>query len=145
MLPPINPSPTNPRSATRSGRQVGATEIACASHQQLLGREPEDGLAAGGRYHHLFLDPCRGVTVGGRRIGLQREDHALLDLDRVLERVEPADDRALPQRQANAMSELKTEAFFFALEPEVLRAGPQQGDVAGSHARPDKVDSRVDP
>src|SRR5207248_3411929 len=100
--------------------QLDAREVARAGHQKCLGRKLEDGAAAGLGHNDLLLDAGGGVTVAGRAVGLEGEDHALLDLEGMIERVEAADDRALPQRQADAVTELQAEAFLFVVEAEIL-------------------------
>src|SRR6185295_2409139 len=77
---------------------VEATSVR-VRHEELGRREARDDLRSLGGDHDLFLDPGRGVAVLGRAVGLERDDHALLELDRVVERVEPADDRPLVQEQ----------------------------------------------
>src|SRR5690349_11468773 len=54
--------------------------------EQLVGRELRDDHGAVGSDDDLLLDPGRRVAVLGRAVCLERDDHALLELDRVLER-----------------------------------------------------------
>src|SRR4028119_717572 len=90
-------------------------------NEELLCREQRDDPGAVGCDDDLLLDARGGETVAGRAVGLQREDHALLDLDGVLERVEPADDRPLVQREAESVPELQPEGRHLVLEAEVAR------------------------
>src|SRR5437870_8471010 len=64
-------------------------------HHQLFGGEQREQLWAVRGDHDLLLDSRRRVAVLGRAVRLQGEDHALLELDRVLERVQPAEDGPL--------------------------------------------------
>src|SRR6266540_6554003 len=77
--------------------------------RQLLRRVQGDHLGALGGHHHLLLDPRGRVPVRRRAVGLQREDHALADLHRMLHRVQPADDRPLVQAEAEPVAELEPE------------------------------------
>jgi hypothetical protein len=53
--------------------------------------------------YDLFLDPRGRVAVRGRAVGLQREDHSGLEFDWSLERIQPADDRPLVQRETESV------------------------------------------
>src|SRR5438270_860949 len=66
-------------------QQVGAAHVGAAGDEQLLGRKPGQHLAAVGGDDDLLLDARGRAPVGGRAVGLEREDHSLLDHDRVLE------------------------------------------------------------
>ena len=98
-----------------------------------------------GGHDDLLLDPRRGDAVLGRAVRLEGDDHALLELDRVVERVEPADDRALVEEQADAVAELEPEALHLVVEPELLGLGPDARDLVGGHARAHQLDRLVDP
>src|SRR5215471_4434338 len=74
--------------------------------EKLFGGEESNYPATRVGDHHLLLDPRRRMAIRGGAIGLQREDHPLLDLQRFIERDEPADDRPLVQSQAQPMAEL---------------------------------------
>src|ERR1700681_1303892 len=113
--------------------------------EQLFGREQRQQRAAAGRDHDLLLDSRRRLTVGGGAIGLEREDHALAQLDRVFERIEAGDDRPLVQPEPETVAELQPERGHLALETEVLRFRPQSGDLIGGGPRPHQVDRRIDP
>ena len=65
--------------------EVGAADVRAAGDEQLVGREAGDHVAARRGHDDLFLDPRRGPPVGRSAVGLQREDHPFLELDRVLE------------------------------------------------------------
>ena len=58
----------------------------------------------------LLLDAGGRAAVGRGAVGLEREDHALLELDRALERVQPRDHRRLVEADAEAVAELEAEA-----------------------------------
>ena len=107
--------------------------------------EAGDHLRAVGGDDDLLLDPGRRHAVLGRAVRLERDDHALLQLDRVLERVQPADDRALVQEQPDAVAELEPERLHLAIEPELLGLRPDAGDLVGRDARAHQLDRGVDP
>src|SRR6185312_9302219 len=92
--------------------------------RQLVGRVERDHLGALGRHDVLHRDARRREAVARRAIGLEREHHALLDLHRVLEGVEPADDRPLVEAQAQAMAEQQAERLHLAGEADRRGLGP---------------------
>src|SRR4051794_39529575 len=100
---------------SRSGAATAVSTTGPASvrvrDEQLGGREARDHLRAVGRDDDLLLDPGGGVAVLGGAVRLERDDHALLELDRVLERVEPADDGPFVEEQPDAVAELEAEAL----------------------------------
>jgi hypothetical protein len=98
-----------------------------------------------GRDHDFFLDPRRRNAVLGRAVRLEGDDHAFLDLDRVVERVEAADDRALVQEEPHAVTELQPEALHLVVEPELLGFWPDAGNLVGGHAGAHELDRGVDP
>src|SRR5262249_56648039 len=77
--------------------------------EQFLRGKPGNDLDAAVHHDDLLLQPGGRDAIAGRAVGLQREHHALLDLHRGIERGEPADDRALVQRQAEPVAELQAE------------------------------------
>src|SRR5712691_12432207 len=105
----------------RAGRRVSVG----VGDKQFLGRELGEDLHAVRRDHYLFLNPGRRYAVGCRTVGFQGKDHALLDLDRRVQRREPADDRALVQGQAEAMPELQAERGLLVREADVLSGRPE--------------------
>src|SRR5438874_510831 len=84
----------------RQGPEGG--RMTAAGDEQLLRREARDHLAAVLRDDELLLDPRRRPAVRRGPERLEREHHPFLDLDRVVEGDEPAEDRLLPDRQADA-------------------------------------------
>src|SRR5690349_18062818 len=76
-------------------------------HEQLLRREAGQDLGPVRRDDDLLLDPGRRVAVLRRAVRLEGDHHALLQLDRVVDRVQAADDRALVQEQPDAVAELE--------------------------------------
>src|SRR5215813_13939470 len=92
--------------------------------REFLGREQADDPATGVGHHHLFLDARRRIAVRGRAIGLEREYHAFLDLERMRQRNHPTDDGALMQRQSETMTELQTKGRHLVGKAELLRLGP---------------------
>src|SRR5919204_222616 len=101
----------SPPCASPTTRWAAGRRGSCwsASRPTARRREAGDHLAAVGRHHELLLDPRRRPAVGGRPEGLEREHHPLLDRLGMVERHEPADDRLLPDREADAVAELQRE------------------------------------
>ncbi len=125
--------------------QVGATDVAPPRDQQLVGREARDHLAAGRGDDDLLLDPRRRAAVGRCAVGLQREDHPLLERDGVVERVHPRDHRRLVQADADAVPELESEAGLLVREAELLGGRPDRGDPVRRHPGPDERDRGIEP
>ena len=65
--------------------EIGTADVHATGDEQLFGREARDHIAAARRHDDLFLDPRRGPAVGRSAVRLEREDHPLLELDRMLE------------------------------------------------------------
>ena len=125
--------------------EVGAAHVRAAGDEQLVGREARDHVAPGRGHDDLFLDPRRRAPVRRGAVGLEREDHAFLELDRVLERVDARDHRRLVEPDADAVSELEAEAGLLVREAELLGGRPDLGDPVRRHAGPDERDRRVEP
>src|SRR5688572_6288694 len=112
---------------SRRSRSSSAADAAASvrsvliGDEQLLRREAGDDLRPFGGDDHLLLDPRRGVAVGGRAVRLEGDDHPFLELDRVLQRVQAADDRPLVKEQADAVAELEPEALHLRIEAELFR------------------------
>ena len=85
------------------------------------------------------------MAVAGGAVGLEREDHALFELDGAVERVHARDHRRLVQPDADAVPELQPEARLLAGEAELLGGRPHGCDLVGRGARPDEVDRGVEP
>ena len=68
---------------------AGRRPVALAGDEQLLGRELRDHLAPVGGHDELLLDAGRRPAVRRRPVGLQGEDHALLEWLWMVERHEP--------------------------------------------------------
>src|SRR3989454_3811084 len=102
-------------------------------------------LSALGHDDHLFLDARRRDAVGRRAVGLDREDHPGLELHRVVERVQPADDRPFVEAQPEPVAEVEAERGHLALEPDLRRLRKGPGDPVGRHARLDQRDRLVHP
>src|SRR5918994_3951931 len=113
--------------------------------EQLLRREAGDDLRLAGGDDDLLLDARRRVAVCGGAVGLERDDHALLELDRVVERVEAADDRPLVEEEPHAVAELEPEALHLRVEAELLGLRPDRCDLVGRDARLHQLDRRIDP
>src|SRR5262245_54918067 len=105
------------------------TRSVLVGDRQLVGREQRDDLCAGRGHDHFLLDARGGGAVGGRAVRLDGEHHARLQLHRVVERIQPADDRPFVQAQADAVAEVETEGGHLALEADVLRFGERSGDL----------------
>ena len=79
--------------------------------------------AAVGRDDQLLLDAGRAPAVGGRPVGLEREDHALLEDLGVIQRDQPAEDRAFPDAEPDAVAVLQRERRLLVGEAELLAVG----------------------
>src|SRR4051812_42282131 len=124
---------------------VGAAYVRRAGDEQLVGGEAGQDLVPVLRDDDLLLDPRRRAPVRRRAVGLEREDHSLLELYRALEGVDARDHRRLVQPDADPMPELEAEAALLVVEPEVVCRGPDRGDLVSRHARANEVDRGVKP
>src|SRR5262245_50511083 len=95
--------------------------------EELLRREEREHAGAAGAGDDALLQPRGGVACTGRAVRLQGEDHTLAQLDRVLERGEPGDDRPLVQAEPEAVAELQAERRHLVVETEILRPRPEPG------------------
>ena len=93
----------------------------------------------------LFLDAGRRLAVARGAVRLEGEHHALLDLDRVVERVDARDHRRLVEADAEAVPELQAEARLLVGEAELLRGRPDARDLVGRHAGAHELDRVVEP
>ena len=99
----------------------------------------------GRRDDDLLLDPRRRAPVGRGAVRLEREHHALLELDRGLERVDARDHRRLVEADADPVPELEAEARLLVGEAELLGGRPDLRDPVRGHAGPHERDRRVEP
>src|SRR3984893_17745800 len=109
-------------------KEVESLALIPAGDRQVDGGEPGEDLWAVVVAHALFLDAGRGDAVGRRAVRLHREHHPRLELDGVLKGVQPRDDRALVQAEAEAVRELQSERRELAVEAEVRGARQRQRD-----------------
>src|SRR3954453_19381874 len=130
------------RGLARLDRRRGSVRV---GDEQVLRREQRQHLGPVVGDHDLLLDPSGGEAVGRGAVGLQREDHADLELHRLLHRVQPADDRPLVQTEPEAVGELQAERLHLAAEAEPLGLRQQGGDRVGADAGPDPLDPAVHP
>src|SRR5215813_255611 len=138
-----------PSMRERAGVRVGASRaysaLVAVGDGQFVRGEERDDLRALGRDDHLLLDPRRRDAVRGRAIGLDREDHARLELHGLVQGVEPRDDRTLVEPKAEPVAEVEAEGSHLALEADLLRLGKALGDALGGYARLDESDGAVHP
>src|SRR5262249_33923780 len=99
--------------------------------RKFVGREARDDLGAARRHDHFFLDASRGHPIGGWAIGLDREHHTGLQLHRIVERVQAADDRPLVQAQTDAVAKVEAEGGHLAVEADLLRFRKPARDLVG--------------
>ncbi len=125
--------------------EVRAAHVRAAGDEQLIGREAGDHVAPGRGHDDLFLDPRRGPAIRRSAVGLEREDHPFLELDRVLEGMDARDHRRLVEPDADAVSELETEAGLFVREAELLGSRPDLRDLVRRHPGPHELDRRIEP
>ncbi len=93
----------------------------------------------------LFLDAGCGLAVACGAVGLEGEDHAFLDRDRVVEGVDAGDHRCFVEADAEAVTELEAEARLLVGEAELLRGRPDTRDLVGRGAGADELDRVVEP
>ena len=122
--------PVQREAGLRVGRHDRRHQYAFATNSS-CGREAGDDLRPVRGDDDLLLDPGRREAVLRRAVRLEGDDHALLDLDRVVERVEAADDRALVEEQPDAVAELEAEALHLVVEAELLGLRPDARDLVG--------------
>src|SRR6267143_5884789 len=87
-----------------------------------------------GRKDHLFLDARGRDAVGRRAIGLHREHHAGLELDRLAQRRQARDERTLVQAETEAVAEIETEGVHLAREADLLCLRHGERDLVGRPA-----------
>ena len=115
-----SPASSGRRPGRRAGRRHGRTS---SGDEQLLGREAREHLRAGRRDHDLLLDPRSRAAVGRRAVGLEREHHPHLELDRGVERVQPRDHRELVEADPDPVAELEAEGRVLVRHADLLRLG----------------------
>src|SRR5437868_4402081 len=126
------------------GKRTADGVLAAGRDEQLLRRETRDHLAAVFRDYELLLDPRRRPAVRRRPEGLEREHHPLLDLGRIVERHETAEDRLLPDREPDPVSVLQRERRLLVRETELVRLRPHGNDVCSGHAGPNERDGVIE-
>src|SRR6478752_3201722 len=100
-------------------------------HGDLLDREVGDDLDAVLLDDQHFLD-AHAVTKALAVLRLERERHALLNLDRMIERPDARDHRRIVLREAEAVTpEIGGGLVFVFVAPGLHRRGPLHRDVAG--------------
>src|SRR5207245_9920084 len=87
--------------------------------RKLVGRKERDDLGAARRHDDFFLDASRGYAVGRRAIGFDREHHARLQLHRIVEGGQAADDRPFVEPQADAATAIEHEGSHDAVEADL--------------------------
>src|SRR5437763_1870353 len=120
---PMRPVPIQP---SFSSVGVGNREFLCRVKR-------DDARALRGK-NHLFLDARGRDAVGRRTIGLHREHHAGLQLDRLAQGREARNQRALVQPEAEAMAEVEAEGVHLAGETDFLCLRHGEGNLVGRHA-----------
>ena len=76
-----------------------------------------------GSHDELLFDAGGGPPVGRRCVGLEGEHHALLDLDRGIDGVQPADDRPFVETDSHAVAELEPEGIHLVSNPNSSALG----------------------
>src|SRR5579862_5455662 len=133
------------RLALTRGRQLTIhREVMGARNQQLFGRETRDHFVPGWRDYNLFLDARGTPSVRRWSERLQREHHSGLDLTGMVERHEAADDRLLPDRQADSVPILQSEGRLFIRESEVGCLRPHRRDFRRRPPGTHQLDGRVE-
>src|SRR5437867_5461944 len=135
-----------PTPGPRGRRACGpCARLVAVGDRQLLGGEERDDLGALGSDDHLLLDARRRDTVGRRAVGLDGEDHPRVELRRIVERVEAADDGPLVETEPEPVAEVEAERGHLGLEPDLLRLREGPGDPVGRHPGLDQGDRLVHP
>ena len=114
-----------------------------ACDQQLFRRETRDDFVSGFGDDNFFFDARRAPAVGGGPEGFQRKHHSGLDLARMIEGDQAADDGFFPDRQTNAVAVLQSEGGFFIGEAKVGGLGPDRGNLGGGAAGTNQFDGCV--
>ena len=91
-----------------------------AGDQQFFRREARDDFAAIFGDDDFFFETRGGPAVGCGPVGFQREDHAFFDHFGMIEGNQAAEDRFLPDRQADAVAILQCKGGFFVGEAELF-------------------------
>src|SRR5262245_41653642 len=125
--------------------RIDSVPLASVGDRQFVGREQRDDLSALRGHDDFLLDARGGRAVAGRAVRLDREDHTRFELHRLLERVEPRDDRALVQAEAEPVTEVEPERRYLALEADVLRLRKTPGDAVRGDAGLDQLDGAIHP
>src|SRR5438309_5008732 len=131
---PMRPVPIQP---SFNSVRVGNREFLCRVKR-------DDARALRGE-DHFFLDARGRDAVGRRAIGLHREHHAGLELDRFAQGREARDERALVQPEAQAMAEVEAEGVHLAGEADLLCLRHGERNLVGRHARLQQLDRPIHP
>src|SRR5215469_9285973 len=126
------------------GRQWSADGVVLgAGDEQLLRGKSGDDFVAGRGHDDFLFDAGSAPAISRRPERLQRKYHPRLDLLRMIEGNETADNRLLPDGEADSMTVLQSESRLFIGKAEVLRPGPDGRDFARASSRADQFDGRV--
>src|SRR3972149_3519324 len=128
----------------RGGQWPSGSVIMMAGDHEIVGGEARDDLVTCFGDNNLFFDARRAPTICGWPISFKRKDHAWLDLGRMIERDESADDRLLPNRETNTMPVLQRECGFFIWETEFFGFWPQGRNLAGCTTRTNKFNRSIE-
>src|SRR5215469_18715684 len=115
-------------------RPAGGPVLA-ARHQQFLRGKLCDHLTAVRGDDEFLLDPRGRPAIAGGPVGLQGENHALLQRLGMIQRHQPAEDRLLPDGQADPVAVLQAEGGGLVGETELVRPGPERDDVRRGRSR----------
>jgi len=113
--------------------------------RQLFGGIKRDDLRALGRENHFFLDARSGDAVARGAVGFDREHHPCLQLDRLLERSEPRDQRPLMQAEPQPVAEVEAKGLHLARKADLLRLREGARDLVAGHPGLQEVDRLVHP
>src|SRR6266852_9545677 len=94
------------------GAFTEAVPVLPTGDQQVAGGEPGEQAGSVRGEVDFLLDTSRAPSVGSGPVRLDREDHALLELDRVFERVVPAHQRLFSEAETQAVGALQPEALL---------------------------------
>src|SRR6202023_869295 len=129
---------------TCSGQRAVYREIVRAADEKFFRRKARDDFVVGRSDHDFFFNARRTPAIGRRPESFQREYHARLNLDRMVERNQATDHGFFPDREADAVAVLQRKASFFVGESELFCLRPHRGNLGGGAARANQFDGGIE-
>src|SRR3984893_1745239 len=129
---------------TCSGQRAVYREIVRSGDEKFFRRKARDDFVAGRSDHDFFFNARRAPAIGRRPESFQREYHARLDLDRMVERYQATDHWFFPDREADTVAVLQRKAGFFVGESKLFCFRPYRSNLGGGAARADQFDRGIE-